>query len=206
MGDATLPRQPETTGSYADHGFGPIKAQGFVFANETGWFAGAGLPTQGNVVRNNLAINVDVGFRFGEYQNGNAGMRNTVVANNTFVRVDNCGIRLHDPATNSGNVVQNNVVVPAGNGWAFCGSDRGTTIRNNLWGRGTVQGGLHAGDVRAMPDFTVGTGLKPSNYQLAAGSPGVNDGRAISAVANDKSGVSRPRGGAFDIGAFERGA
>ena len=185
-------------------GHGDIPAQGFVFANESGWFEGSGRATSGNVVRNNVAIDVDTGFRFGEYQNGAAGMRDTVVAHNTFVGTSRCGIQIFDPPANQGNLVANNIVVPAGGSTAFCGGDRGTTLRNNLWASGRVDGGLRTGDVRAQPRFTRGTGLKASNYRLAPGSPGVDDGLSVAAVGDDLRGVQRPRGGRVDIGAYER--
>ena len=185
-------------------GRGDIPAQGFVFANESGWFEGSGRATSGNIVRNNVAIDVDTGFRFGEYQNGAAGMRDTVVANNTFVGTSRCGIQIYDPPANRGNLVANNIVVPDRGSTAFCGGDRGTTLRNNLWASGRVDGGLRSGDVREQPRFTQGSGLKASSYRLAAGSPGVNDGRNLDVVADDLRGVARPRGGRADIGAYER--
>ena len=131
-------------------------------------------------------------------------MRNTVVANNTFIRTSRCGIQIHDPAANSGNLVTNNIVVPSGGSTAFCGGDRGTTLRNNLWASGRVDGGLRAGDIRERPRFVGGASRTASSYRLASGSPGVDDGRAIGAVSDDHRGVQRPRGGRFDIGAFER--
>ena len=197
----------KTTGDrrfYRNYGFGGIEAAGYVIANEAGWFSGPGAPVSGNVFRNNIAINVNIGWRFGEYGNGSAGMTDTIVANNTFVGTSVCGIRLHSPSTNRGNRVVNNIVVPDRGKAAFCGGDRGTELRNNLWARGSVEGGLRAGDVRGMPDFVKGTGLKASSYKLKSGSRGVNDGRSISLVTDDRNGRSRPSSGRFDIGAFER--
>lgn len=187
-----------------DYGFGPMRPAGFVFANEAGWFNGASRATVGNVVRNNVAIDVDTGFRFGEYQNGHLGMRETTVANNTFVRTRRCGFDLHAPGTNSGNLVANNLVVPAGGTHAFCGGNRGTTMRNNLWASGRMTIQPHSSSLRATPRFVGGGTLNPASYQLAPGSPGVNDGRPVAAVANDRRGVNRPSGGQYDIGAFER--
>jgi hypothetical protein len=42
------------------------------------------------------------------------------------------------------------------------------------------------------------------DYRLAAGSPGIDTGETIADVARDRVGAVRPRGGAYDIGAFER--
>jgi len=189
---------------FRDYGFGGIEAAGYVIANEAGWFSGAGRAVSGNVFRNNVAINVQTGWRFGEYGNGNAGMTDTIVANNTFIGTSVCGIRLHSPSTNANNLVINNVVVPDAGSYALCGDDYGTTIRHNLWARGTVEGGLNAGDVRGMPSFTVGSGNKAKNYKLTANSRGVNDGVKTGYVTDDHTGKKRPKGGKQDMGAFER--
>jgi len=42
------------------------------------------------------------------------------------------------------------------------------------------------------------------DYRLAAGSPGIDAGETIADVARDRLGTVRPRGGAYDVGAFER--
>jgi len=41
------------------------------------------------------------------------------------------------------------------------------------------------------------------DYRLKSTSPAVNKGSATSAPALDIAGVARPRGGAYDIGAYE---
>lgn len=41
------------------------------------------------------------------------------------------------------------------------------------------------------------------DYHLSAGSPAIDVGTVIAGVANDRDGVSRPQGPAFDVGAYE---
>jgi hypothetical protein len=43
----------------------------------------------------------------------------------------------------------------------------------------------------------------PGDFRLQSTSPAINAGEAISSVAYDWDGNSRPVGGAWDIGAFE---
>jgi hypothetical protein len=42
------------------------------------------------------------------------------------------------------------------------------------------------------------------DFQLQAGSPAINAGATVSGVITDFKGTSRPQGGAYDVGAFER--
>ncbi len=185
-----------------DYGWGGYQATAFAMSNETGWFTGTPNPARNNIVRNNVAINVNRGFSFGQI-GSNAGMRGTRVANNTFVNVD-CGIDIAPSSNNGGNEVVNNIVVRKSSGRNLCGTTGGTQFRSNLWASGGAGGAAHPSDVRTRPRFTVGRGLRASNYQLQAGSPGVDDGRRLAYVTQDRTGRARPSGGAYDIGAYER--
>jgi hypothetical protein len=48
------------------------------------------------------------------------------------------------------------------------------------------------------------TNVGTHDYSLAPGSPAIDAGVTISGVSTDRAGVTRPRGAAFDVGAFER--
>ncbi len=185
-----------------DYGWGPYQATGFAMANETGWFTGSANPVRNNIVRNNVMIDVNRGFSFGQIGT-DAGMRNTLVANNTIVNAD-CGIDIAPSPNNSGNEVINNIVVRKRGAWNFCGSARGTRFRSNLWASGRRGAAAHSSDIRADPRFTVGTGRRVSNYRLQASSPAVDAGRSLSYVSDDRRGRGRPSGAAYDIGAYER--
>ncbi len=186
-----------------DYGTGPRVAAGVQFANENSWFEGPTNPTRGNVVRNNVLIDVDRGFSFGGYENGAAGMRSTKILNNTIVRA-NCGVDIFDPGTNAGNEVRNNIVTLASNGFSvFCGGTRGTAFSHNLWSGGSPGAARGPGDVRSAPQFAGDNGNDAGDYRLAPNSPAIDAGIAIAAVAKDHVGRNRPLGGAHDIGAFE---
>ena len=194
-----------TTGDPAhtrDYGTGPRVAAGVQFANENSWFEGPTNPTRGNVVRNNILVDVDRGFSFGGYENGAAGMRNTRIFNNTIVRA-NCGIDIFDGGTNRSNQVRNNIVTLARGGFSlFCGGARGTAFSHNLWSGGSPGAARGPGDVRGRP-------CSPATATPGSTSASRRDRRASTpapsspGVADDHVGNRRPSGGAPDIGAFE---
>jgi hypothetical protein len=56
-----------------------------------------------------------------------------------------------------------------------------------------------------QPKFVNASGTTAADFALQASSPGVNQGADLSSVnGHDFSSASRPQGGSFDIGAFER--
>jgi hypothetical protein len=66
------------------------------------------------------------------------------------------------------------------------------------------QGLLSGRDVNSLtsaPTYTVGSGISPSNYRLAAGSPGVNAGRMGGTLAGAVTDMGCWGGGATRIGA-----
>lgn len=184
-----------------DYGFGGFQASGFMFGNERGWYQGAGNPGNNNIVRNNIVINAHRGVGFLDF-GVSGGFRNTRIANNTFVRVL-CGTDFQANGGNAGNEFVNNIVVPSSNGRPTCSSTSGVTWRNNLWASGNAGAARHSSDVRGNPGFVRGTGLRPASYRLAPGSAAIDAGRTVSYVGDDKRNRDRPRGGAYDIGAFE---
>jgi parallel beta-helix repeat protein len=95
----------------------------------------------------------------------------------------------------------------------------GITIRNNLMSAMTQSIDLHSSS-----NISVGNNLCPtsdpdggcavvtstpgfiapgSNFRLAAGSLAIDAGTSVPAVAIDHDGATRPKGGAYDIGAYE---
>jgi hypothetical protein len=50
------------------------------------------------------------------------------------------------------------------------------------------------------PQFTNAAGL---DFSLRAGSPAIDKGVTLAAVATDIRGILRPQGGAYDVGAYE---
>ncbi|MGI9624036.1 MAG: choice-of-anchor Q domain-containing protein, partial [Acidimicrobiales bacterium] len=186
---------------HLDYGFGPFEASGFVFGNETGWYSGSPNPISGNIVRNNVVINAHRGVGFLDFGSGR-GMRNTRIANNTFVNV-RCGTDFSSSSGSGGNEFVNNIVVPASNGRPTCTSTSGVTYRHNLWASGRPGTAGHTTDERGNPGFVGGPALSAASYKLAAASPAINEGRTLSYVNDDRTRRSRPQRGAYDIGAFE---
>ena len=78
----------------------------------------------------------------------------------------------------------------------------GLDVRNLL-----VLGAL-PGEAAGASNLAVGasafTNAAAHDYSLAPGSPAIDAGTTISGVTADRVGVTRPRGTAFDVGAFER--
>jgi hypothetical protein len=108
------------------------------------------------------------------------------------------------------NIVYNN---PANGILQYCSSGSscigsGNVVANNLvYGNGkaiTMKVGSATGTVSADPKFvSYQSSGTLGNYRLQSTSPAVNKGIATSAPTTDIDGIARPRGGAFDIGAYE---
>jgi hypothetical protein len=82
------------------------------------------------------------------------------------------------------------------------------TVANNLvYGNGTnmsLRVGSATGTITADPQFvSYAASGTTGNYRLKSTSPAANKGTSSYAPATDIDGVARPRGGAFDIGAYE---
>jgi parallel beta-helix repeat protein len=88
----------------------------------------------------------------------------------------------------------------------------GTIIRNNIiYSNATNY--LDSGGQAAAPTYDHNLTTNPSfvnadayDFRLQASSAAVDTGASASEVPDDATGVARPQGGAFDIGAFERTA
>ena len=184
-----------------DYGFGAWQASGFMLANEVGWYTGPGNPTSGNIIRNNVVIDVYSGVGF-ILQGSSAGLRNTLVANNTIIDAL-CGFDIRFNANNSGNEVYNNIVRPVAGGQGNCHDDHGVRFRNNMWTRGNGGAAAHSSDVTRGARFVGGSRLKPGSYKLSRNSPAIDAGRVLPEVWDDKTGRRRSRGSSHDIGAFE---
>ncbi len=186
-----------------NYGQGQVYAGGVLLGNERGWFSGAGNPTSGNVVCNNVFSNVWHGVNFANYFDGDrSGIGNTVVANNTFYNTKKCGIHVSEGLPLYNNRFANNVVVPAYGTAPTCILSTGIRYDHNLWASGDPGIATGVGDVRAQPQFS-SRGTTPYQYALRAGSPGIDAGAVIGIVPNDLSQRPRFKGASYDMGAFE---
>jgi parallel beta-helix repeat protein len=181
-------------------------------------------------ITNNIALDCQVGFGFW-YGAGGTGLKNFLVANNTFVVNADYGWMgiWANPGNHSGNVFKNNIIYQRGSDGMVNFANPGDTVFDNncwfsssgnanfTWGgttynyaewRSTVKQDAHSNPNLINPNFTVGTGILPENYKLSASSPCVNAGATIASVTHDFDGNPRPwpAGGAYDIGAYEYGS
>jgi hypothetical protein len=86
-------------------------------------------------------------------------------------------------STFSNNLIRNK---PAGNAAFFNPGGTPTINQNNLLNRN--------------PGFV---NPNVNDFHLAAGSPAIDAGKPVANLATDIEGKVRPRGGAFDLGAYE---
>ena len=107
---------------------------------------------------------------------------NTKIYNNTIYNNRDFGITVRNT---SGASVRNNIAYQSG-----------TPISNS------VSGAVLSNNLTTDPRF-VNAGAR--DFKLQTGSPAVDAGVTLTAVATDIDGISRPQFNAFDIGAYEMG-
>lgn len=162
---------------------------------------------QKNIVSNNIISGVaSVGI------NSWHGATDSTIVNNT-VFASKMGIVIghgDGGATSVGtqnNYVANNIVYRNAYGITEMGKVGGNNrYPNNLvfnTGRSWYVKGTVSGTVAAEPQFVNYLATGTGDYRLKSTSPAINKGTAVRAPTLDIAGVARPRGGAFDIGAYE---
>jgi parallel beta-helix repeat protein len=177
------------------------KSHGIHIYNQTSFAA------HNNVVRNNVVFrngsrgillasgNDNLAYNNLSFENGVAkaaagitigsGARAKVYNNTVFDNPGYC-VELGISGAPSGSVVKNNICHQ--NGVNIVGKNVGDTIiTHNL--------------TTADPKFVSASG---GDFHLQSTSPAINAGTTLTEVAKDFDGVSRPQGGSYDIGAFER--
>jgi parallel beta-helix repeat protein len=112
------------------------------------------------------------------------GGTGTTVYNNTVTRNAQEGIYVYDSAP--GTVIQNNIAYNNGGSYQAIRNDStGSTVDHN---------------VTTNPQFV---NALANDFSLQAGSPAIDAGVVVSAITKDFKGTPRPRGVAYDIGAYE---
>ncbi|MEM6820632.1 MAG: right-handed parallel beta-helix repeat-containing protein [Verrucomicrobiota bacterium] len=136
-------------------------------------------------IRNNIILDCKSGIQAFAYAPGyKFKLKNSKIENNTIVRVQDNKLGLWISAFQSNVSVFNNIV------WNTSGI--------------SLASGINKGDNFTQdPKFITGTGTSANNYKLKSSSPCRNTGTTLSSVGFDYWWQSRPRGGAFDIGADE---
>lgn len=178
-------------------------ASGVQMANED-YGAGSSNPLMANRVINNIVVAGGWGFFYGRYGVG-GGMKQTLVANNTFVGATRAMLHI-DGDGHSGAVFANNMFVLAGGG-AMTEMPSGAssiTFKNNLWHGGASGPAGGPADVAADPQLANRSGRSAVDFRIAAGSPSRGKGTALSEVPDDFWGGARPS--PPDIGAHQQGS
>lgn len=172
-------------------------ASGIQIANETGTYQ-----LDSNKIINNIVIGGSWAFYYGNYIKG-GGMKNTLIANNTFYKGTVGLIRIDDD-THSNTTFANNIFYQVNNVQMtqFTASSA-LKFNNNLWYGGSAGPGAGTGDVTANPLLVNPGTNKASDYKPKSGSPAIEAGSTLTQVTNDYAGSSRPLGQKYDIGAYE---
>lgn len=137
------------------------------------------------------------------------------IYNNSFYdcgsrgNADSGGISYSGDATTLKLVLRNNIFQATGNSEPYftsnsaSGCSTGASGSNNLWfgAGGTPCGSQFTSNVNSDPLFV--DPVTARNFHLQSGSPAKDAGVAISTLATDLDGVTRPQGPAYDIGAYE---
>jgi parallel beta-helix repeat protein len=171
---------------------------GIAIANE---FYDYSNPSSDNTIINNIIVNTRWGFLYGNFELG-GGLKNTVIANNTFYKSSQAMIEIWQDA-HANSVVENNVFYQVGGTAVATLQGTGVTFRNNNWYGGTPTGATAgAGDVYGNPAFANAGGLKAIDYKLTASSTAIAKAMDLgTTVRNDFFGATRVA--PFDIGAHQ---
>jgi len=173
---------------------------------------------------NNLYINTGL--------QGNVGIPNTRIVNNTFIDVDSnnrftFNMLYGGDFDDTGTVVKNNIIIQTWDSLPYGENDNATHNHNFNTPDSRVTGDYNFiarrsgssylpisnwsepnGINGADPKFVSYSGNNQSasnDFHLQAGSPAIDKGADLSALgfSYDKDGTSRPQGTAWDIGAYE---
>ncbi|HBL13871.1 MAG TPA: hypothetical protein DD379_21250 [Cyanobacteria bacterium UBA11162] len=158
---------------------------------------------QNNKIINNIVIGASWGFYYGNYGRS-GGMRNTLIANNTFYKGTFGLIRIDPDSGHSNNVFANNIFYQVNRvKMTQFSASPALKFHHNAWYGGSAGLGAGSGDVRTNP-LLVNPGTKIArDYRLKAGSPLRDKGSTLTQVTNDYAGSTRPLERRHDIGAYE---
>lgn len=161
-------------------------------------------PLDSDVIVNNVVINSRYGFDYGNFQNG-GGMKNFIVANNTFYGAPDTLLQIDPDPGHAGNLIANNVFYQTGGNAmeSMGGPVSAFSFSHNAWYGGSPGACAGVGDVALNPLLLNPGTDNAADYAPLPGSPLVDGATAVAAVTADYAGTLRPQGAAYDIGAFE---
>ena len=174
-------------------------AHGVAVANEIYEYANISADL---TITNNVIIGGRTGFYHGNYDR-NAGLSDTVVANNTFHGATWTLVRL-DTAAHTNTEFVNNVFIQTGGGsMVESDFDGGVTFRSNNWYGGTPGPAASADDFIGDPRLVNPGSNRAQDYQLTAQSPLIGQGADLSSIVSSDYFGNVRKAGLFDIGAHQ---
>jgi len=157
-----------------------------------------------NKIINNIAIGGREGFSYYSSYGFSGGLKNTVIANNTFYQATGTLLLIQPDAGHTNTVITNNIFYQTNsNPIANIVANPALGFRNNLWYGGNAGFAVGVGDVNANPQLVNPGTTVASDYKLKAGSLAIDTGITLSQVNTDYAGANRPSGNGYDIGAYE---
>jgi Right handed beta helix region len=161
-----------------------------------------------HLIANNVIYDQKAGFGIQIYPQN----QGTIVVSNTVVGNGHSGIVVGGDDGVGNITIRNNVLAFNSSYGVQMDSDCPTgpvaIDRNVIHGNsdGAVQGGCSrvstsGGNTHSDPRFV---SRARKNFQLASGSPAINRARGDFSLRTDVRGRKRPRGGGYDVGAYER--
>jgi hypothetical protein len=170
-------------------------------------FSTDGYTVQNITIRNNVFDNV----AYGAY----ATAENVGIYNNVFYRINTANAQDAIQVENSTNRVGKNVIIK-NNLFIGCGDNSGHGWYNIAAGvaySADYNYVAKSGSFSSMTGFSEIHGINGGdpkfsniaghNFHLTTGSPAIDKGTSISGFGYDKEGILRPKGLAWDIGAYE---
>lgn len=188
---------------------------GIMVANEDYTKKGESLAADVNECKNNRIINnivVGEGFNlgYGAYERG-GGLKNTLVANNTFVNSGWIPIMIQeDPGHSNSQFINNIFYQPNGKtiltdyDYPYQGTP-GITFHHNLWYGGSTTNVVAPGSgdvIGKNPNFQKAGSFRAEDYKLQSNSPARQSGVSLNTVISDFFGIQRPSQN-VDMGAHQ---
>jgi hypothetical protein len=159
-------------------------------------------------IRNNVFYAFQRGWGVHRYWSRGLPSRALVILNNTFL-----GQNPYRPGqiilatSTEGLRIENNIFYEPGEAALFFENlpFRDASVRNNMVHEGSIKVGKPKGVTFSRNWENVDPKLEgKGSVRLAPGSPAIDSGLPLVEVTHDADGVVRPRGAAFDLGAYER--
>ncbi len=156
-----------------------------------------------NKILNNVVLGGAEGLAYFSNYGFGGGLKNTVIANNTFYTATGTMLVIEQDAGHTNTVIANNIFYQTGSGaMSEVAANSGLSFQNNCWYGGSAGSAAGSGDMSADPLLVNPGSTLASDYKLQPGSPAIHAGSTVSQVSDDFFGTPRPQG-QYDIGAYQ---